>query len=355
MPAVKFFSLPSGRMTAFFDFYRFKDCAILEYGTSGHGVTNLGHIPYLVKKEEYHDVNSLDLKEIDIALGATEKLEKAISFLVEEKRFDHILLLPSAFTAVLGIDLEDLSDSLSKEYGVPVFTLPLKMDSDFIDGEKASYEALSTFLKGVSKNKKHAFNLLGDSYSDMALRKHSDLTGFLSKILQRPLNRDVLEIKRLSSLSSLLEADLNTVTTKTALPLARRMKEDDGIDYLEIDELLDSLILSMNLKKCKQEKQILVYAREDILLYLKKVFESIGWEDVQFYATHGNTIFPFLSPDDFIDRFYSFQGSILTLSDIRGHFENALSVDGFASSYTENVLPIYSREGLEALGVRFED
>ena len=334
MQFVKYFSLPSDRMILFYNFYCFKDLAIIDYSTVGHGVTNLGEIPYLVKEEKYRDIYSLALNENDIALGSFKKLEDVVKEVIEKEKVDDILVLPSAFSEVLGIDVKAFAMSLSLKYQKNIFSVPSKLKNSFYDGEINFYNSLKRFIT-TSNVKSNSFNIIGDTYSDFNLLKHDYLIKRISKKYNLVLNKDILKVKSIKELGVLSKASLNICTSESSKSLCEYMKEKIHIDYIDGRGELVSLI---NLKIKEKADDIVIYSNIDDLILFKKYFEKKHIDNITYILNHPyNGEFDYIETNDFVERFKNSNSLILSFNDIKDYFSNFISINSFNSEFDSKI------------------
>lgn len=334
MQFVKYFSLPSDRMILFYNFYCFKDLAIIDYSTVGHGVTNLGEIPYLVKEEKYRDIYSLALNENDIALGSFKKLEDVVKEVIEKEKVDDILVLPSAFSEVLGIDVKAFAMSLSLKYQKNIFSVPSKLKNSFYDGEINFYNSLKRFIT-TSNVKSNSFNIIGDTYSDINLLKHDFLINRISKKYNLVLNKDILKVKSIKELGVLSKASLNICTSESSKSLCEYMKEKIHIDYIDGRGELVSLI---NLKIKEKADDIVIYSNIDDLILFKKYFEKKHIDNITYILNHPyNGEFDYIETNDFVERFKNSNSLILSFNDIKDYFSNFISINSFNSEFDSKI------------------
>ena len=334
MQFVKYFSLPSDRMILFYNFYRFKDLAIIDYSTVGHGVTNLGEIPYLVKEEKYCDIYSLALNENDIALGSFEKLEDVVKEVIEKEKADDILVLPSAFSEVLGIDVKAFAMSLALKYQKNIFSVPTKLKNSFYDGEINFYNSLKRFIT-TSNVKSNSFNIIGDTYSDFNLLKHDYLIKRISKKYNLVLNKDILKVKSIKELGVLSKASLNICTSESSKSLCEYMKEKIHIDYIDGRGELVSLI---NLKIKEKADDIVIYSNIDDLILFKKYFEKKHIDNITYILNHPyKGEFDYIETNDFVERFKNSNSLILSFNDIKDYFSNFISINSFNSEFDSKI------------------
>lgn len=337
MPLNRYAIVPNASMNMFYNFYRFEDLKLIDYSTCGHGLTNLGEIPYLVKRAPYRDQYSLYLSELDIALGALDKVEKAIKEILDDKRIDHIFIMKSALTETIGIDVDGLCVDLSNEFKTDVFTIDYRLKDDFYAGESKYYLKLVDYLGKDRYQKSNTYNLIGDSYSDWSLQKHRALQKSLRR-QGRQLNVDILEIHKLADLMKLVQGDINVVTSVSALPLAKAMKERYGTDYLYFTDLFD--------KRIPVQKPIAAYGDIDLLNYLKTVIDC---DELTLICSHKNKCgYRYSDIDAFIDEYKDKSDILVTYWECKKYANHVLAASSFGQDYDSKVIDIYDIEEFAA-------
>ena len=99
MPLTKYAAFPSARMEAFYLASRYRDLAIIDFSTNGHGVYNYGHLMRLAPGRAQSAFYSVPLTEVDIALGNFSRLYTAAEEAARDG-YKNILLLPSSISSV---------------------------------------------------------------------------------------------------------------------------------------------------------------------------------------------------------------------------------------------------------------
>lgn len=325
--------IPNAAMNMFYNFNRFEDLKLLDYSTCGHGITDLGEIPYLVKNAKYRDQYSLYLSELDIALGAISKVNRAVKEIINNHDVDHIFLMKSSLTETIGIDIDGLCLDLSEEFNKDIFTIDYKLKDDFYVGERRYYSKLADYLKEGSSRKRNSFNIIGDSYSDWSYQKHRAI----QKLLERKgkfLTADILSISKIADLSKLTQGELNIVTSVSALPLAITMKEKFGIDYLYFTDLFD--------KKIHIDKRVIAYGDVDLLNYLKAVFDC---KELTLICSHKNKCgYHYSTIDSFIDEYKGNDDVKVTYCECKEFLKNVLAATSLGQDYDSEVRDIYDSE-----------
>lgn len=339
MPYNKYLVLPNARMRLFFDFYRFEDLKTIDFSTAGHGITNLGEIPYLCKRPVYKDEYTLALDDLDIVFGAKEKLEQALEEILLDERTKHVFLMQSALTATIGTDVQGLADAMAAKYGIDVFTLPVRLNDDFYRGEEMFYDKLADYVGNESVSEREGINLIGDSFSDWNLRKHDSIRKKIEEDGET-INIDSLRLVRLSDLPRLCRAKRNVVCSQSALGLAKALKERFGIDY--------DFFAEERQKKWPVKAGAVVYGNVDLLSYLQARLEG---ENLTLLSSHPvrNGRFASLDVNLFVERFRDDPRPKLTYAELSRFVRGVVPVSALGRDYDSFVEDVYNDEGLRKI------
>ena len=334
MPYHKYLVLPNARMNLFSNFYRFEDLKMIDCSTAGHGITNLGEIPYLCKKETYREEYTLALDDLDIIFGAREKLVRAMEEILEKGGAKHVFLMQSALTETIGVDVQSLADEMTRRYGIDVFTLPVRLNDDFYQGEAKFYDKLIDYVEYHPLLEKEGINIIGDSYSDWNIRKHNSIRKKIEKDGEK-INVDLFDVNRISDLSVLARARKNVVCSFSALGLAKALKERFGIDYCYFSE--------ERRERIRLKDGALVYGDIDLLTNLQARMEG---ERIAFLSSHRclESRFEFLDVNSFIERYRDDPRPKLTYVELSRFLDKVIPVSSLGRDYESFVVDIYDED-----------
>ena len=326
MPLRKYAATASARMQTLYAASRYKDLAVLDFSTSGHGVYNNGHLPWITHSSENANIFSTHITEVDISLGDTSRLFRAAEEL-KSRGYKYIYLMPSSLASVLGFDLKALASEISDKFGIDAFTVPSRLNDDFYAGASAFTYALATKFVSDKPRKKSGFNLLG-GLTGQDEQNHEYISGLIARELKLKPNFDGLAADKLSDWYSVADAEINVVTSKYALKTAEYYLKNFSIPYVYFrplgksseDEAL-ALVAETLGKKFESETdsvyerakiqiknileftapQIVCYANTDILTSLKSLFDEIGYA-AEYFCTHAGGDFGYAEADKFVDE-----------------------------------------------------
>lgn len=154
---------PSGRMGALWTLAAIKGAVVLEFGSMGHMIYARRWLEQAGYGEDCRAyVTHLDEK--DIALGITERIEKALDEILATYKAEAVFLIPSSVPEVIGTDMEAICEELRERYEeLPVLYFPCgSFASDYHKGiETALYELCLRLPRKVSKAEELTCNIIG--------------------------------------------------------------------------------------------------------------------------------------------------------------------------------------------------
>ncbi len=325
MPVKKYAATPTARMQTLYAAAQYKDLAVLDFSTGGHGVYNNGHLPWITPWSEKTNIFSTHITEVDISLGDTSRLSRAAEEL-KQLGYKNIYLMPSSLASVLGFDLSALAAEISDTLGINAFTVPSRLNDDFYAGVGAFTLALAKNYGSEQPVKKSGFNLLG-GITGQDEQNHRYLRELISRRLKIKPNFDTMAAVGTSEWQSATAAEINVVTSKYALKTAEYYLKNFAVPYvycrplgLEGEEKLLALIAEKLGKKFKAESdfvyeraklqiknilvfnapQIVCYGNTDTLASLKSFFDEAGY-GAEYFCSHTGGDFPYADADEFID------------------------------------------------------
>ncbi|SHO47087.1 nitrogenase component 1 [Anaerocolumna xylanovorans] len=235
MGLYKYYPRPSGRMGALWTLATIKGAVVLEFGSMGHMIYARRWLEQAgYSKDCLAFVTHLDEK--DIALGITDRIEKALDEILEKYKAEAVFLIPSSVPEVIGTDMEAICEELSYRYeGLPVLYFPCGSFSwDYHKGiETALYELCCKLPEKALKTEELTCNIIGSSI-DLHLFEAD------AREIERLLNgafgikvscvlstrADVKSIKKLG------EAAINLVLRREGIKAGETLKKSFGTPYL---------------------------------------------------------------------------------------------------------------------------
>lgn len=223
----------SGRMGALWCLSSITDAAVVEYGCMGHmayGRTFLHRMGSHGGK-----LYSTHIGEIDIAMGDTERLARAIEQISEIDGIKVIFLVPSSVPEVIGVDLDAIAYELAPR--IPDTTLiPLPVGGFDTCGHEGVKRTLlrvaETLAHDVIRTEKPTFNIIG-SCADM-FRFQADAAE-LSRIVAGAFSAEPLCTMTsgcsLFELGRLGSAHFNVVIRREGEQAARYLQKRFGTPY----------------------------------------------------------------------------------------------------------------------------
>ncbi len=171
----------------------------------------------------------------DITFGCKEKLDSAVSELMEEYNPPAVFLVTTCVVEIIGDDMDSLAEGYSKQYSIPflsVHTEHFKCENHLPGLERTISACLNMMKPSPSEG---TVNILGQR---MGKFEETELAQMLRengiKIgMQLPCGCTVDEIVKAPS------ARVNIVLNNIALPLAKKMKETFNIPYVLFEKFTD--------------------------------------------------------------------------------------------------------------------
>lgn len=235
MGLYKYHPTPSGRMGALWTLAPIKGAVVLEFGSMGHMIYArrwLEQAGYTKDCKAY--VTHLDEK--DIALGITDRIEKALDKILDEYEAKAVFLIPSSVPEVIGTDMEAICEELRFRYeGLPILYFPCGSFSyDYHKGiETALYELCKKLPQKTARAERLTCNIIGSCIdlhlfeADVREIERLVLGAFgmqVSCVLST--NSDIDSIKELGG------AHINLVLRKEGLKGAEVLKKNFNTPYL---------------------------------------------------------------------------------------------------------------------------
>lgn len=178
---------------------------------------------------------SIVLTDHDITFGSIDSAKRAFAELFAEYTPDCVFLVTTCVIEIIGDDMDAFADELTEIYGVPV--LPVHTEhfkcQDHLPGVERTMEACIDLMEKQAEQ--DGVNLIGERLGDLtrsevyAVLKENDVK--MGMIL--PGSCTVAQIKDGA------KAKLNIVTHEIGLPLAKKMKQRFGVEYVEFFRIFD--------------------------------------------------------------------------------------------------------------------
>lgn len=154
--------VPSARMGALWCLSGVSGAAVVEYGCMGHGVYGRTFLDRWGSQGA--QFFSTHLSETDIALGSSERLDRAVDDVIAREAPGAVFLLPSSTPEVIGFDLGAAALELRGRHpGVPVVAVETGgFDRHVNRGvEQALLCLVRTLTRDVSRTQGPSFNVIG--------------------------------------------------------------------------------------------------------------------------------------------------------------------------------------------------
>ena len=174
-----------------------------------------------------------DIRMEDVIGGTKAKLLDTFrrsTHRVEDPKF--VILSTAPVASMIGTDLEDVADAISKESGLPATSVELGGHKFYDHGLSETMLALGKLLiEPVEEKIPHGINLLGGNAIDWSAQTVRDVRRWanscgLNVISQWGGSENTENLKQAA------KAEINLVTAASGLALAKWMKREYGIPYI---------------------------------------------------------------------------------------------------------------------------
>lgn len=224
----------SGRMGTLWTLSTIKNSAVVEFGCMGHTVYARTFLSKMAAQGS--KLYSTHIRETDIAMGDTTRLNNAISEILQDKELETIFLLPSTVPEVIGVDLKAITKELSFDYpNVSFITFDTgSFNMNINEGiEKTLLHLAKTLSFESEKSENVSYNIIG-SCADM-YNFNADCIEF-KRVLENSFdiekncimtsNTSITELKNLS------KAHINLVIREEGLKTAKFLEKKFGTPYI---------------------------------------------------------------------------------------------------------------------------
>lgn len=185
-------------------------------------------------KEPYHFSRMVTtwIRSEDIISGTKSKILEA--FRKSYKEFDpsFVMLSNAPVSSMIGTDLEDVADTITRESGIPAGSVDLAGHKYYDHGISETLLALAKLLVEPTEEKiPHSINLLGGNAIDWSAQTVRDIRAWAVKrgfhVISQWGGKE-----RAANLKQAAKAELNLVTAVSGLATAKWMEREFGIPYI---------------------------------------------------------------------------------------------------------------------------
>lgn len=338
--------MPCARMAICYHGAFYRDLAVLDFSTCGHGLYNYGHLSRLSSAPEIGPIYTTHLTEVDIALGDFSRLDRAVSEL-KEKGYKHIFLLPSSLGSVLGFDLESAATELSAKYGVEILFTEAGLDDDFYVGEERVLSAFAKRIIGGKRSiRKGSFAVIGGGFTHNARIINASVSELAEKTFGLTCVFDNLNAENLEEWENCLSAEFILTTSLSARGAVELLKSAYGVPYLYFnplgksaeDEMLGQIAAltgesfsveqdktydyaAMQFKNIVEtvQPEIVCYLSVDRLRALRGFFFEFGIK-AAYFCSHKESGETFVEINDFIEKYVCGKDALIISYDAAGKY-----------------------------------
>ena len=172
------------------------------------------------------------IRSEDIISGTKAKLME--TFRNSHKEFDpaFVMLSNAPVSSMIGTDLEDVADTITRESGIPAASVDLNGHKYYDHGISQTLLALAKLLVEPAEEKiPFSVNLLGGNAIDWSAQTVRDIREWVTKrgfqVISQWGGRE-----RTGNLKQAAKAEVNLVTAASGLATAKWMKREFGIPYI---------------------------------------------------------------------------------------------------------------------------
>ena len=211
-----------------------EDSVIVEYGPAGTTHYSMGLFGELGIQQE-NRLFTTHLREEDVVMGDTSRLEKALVEVDENFHPAVIFVVASSCSAVIGTDIRGVCTMVQPRLKARLVTFEQGgFRGDYAAGIKETYRLLSDqIVKADSKKQEGTFNILGASIG--AYRGKADvleIERLMAEAFGMTLHTALCLETDLEKIASMSSASLNLVIRQEAYPATRLLESRYGMPYV---------------------------------------------------------------------------------------------------------------------------
>ena len=235
MSLCRYLPTPSDRMGILWSLLNVGQAAVIEFGPTGTTHFSAGFLGK-IGVDPNNRLFATHMQEDDVIMGYTETLEDAIQEIDELIKPKLIFVVASSVSAIIGTDLKGVCTAVQPNVNAKLYALENGgFRGDYTIGIKSLYENLfKDIIKGKEKSTiDNTYNILGaSSYS---YRMKSDINE-IKALMKDSFNYNVISTLCVDTneeaIVNSINAKINLVLSKDALPLANYMKDVYGVPYI---------------------------------------------------------------------------------------------------------------------------
>ena len=234
MSITRFLPQPSDRMGMLWSLLNIEDSVIVEYGPAGTTHYSMGLFGELGIEQE-NRLFTTHLREEDVVMGDTSRLEKALAEVDDNFHPSVIFVVASSCSEVIGTDLRGVCTMVQPR--VKARLIPLTAGGfrgDYAFGIRDTYRLLAEEMVHETKEKqKDTFNILGASVG--AYRCKADvleIVRLMDEAFGLTLHTALCLETDLEKIADMGSASVNLVIRQEALPAARTLEGKCAAPYV---------------------------------------------------------------------------------------------------------------------------
>lgn len=234
MSLTRFLPTPSDRMGILWSLLNIEDAVIVEYGPAGTTHFSMSLFGELGIEQE-NRLFTTHLREEDVVMGDTSRLENALAEVDENFHPAVIFVAASSCSAVIGTDLRGVCTMVQPKVKAKLVTFEQGgFRGDYAAGIKETYRLLADqMVKPDTEKRPGTFNILGASIGAYRCKADAlEIDRLMAEAFGIKLHTALCLETDLEKIGSMGGAELNLVIRQEALPAAKLLESKCGTPYV---------------------------------------------------------------------------------------------------------------------------
>ncbi len=234
MSLTRFLPLPSDRMGILWSLLNIEGSVIVEYGPAGTTHYSMGLFGELGIEQE-NRLFTTHLREEDVVMGDTSRLEKALVEVDENFHPAVIFVVASSCSAVIGTDLRGVCTMAQPKVKARLVTFEQGgFRGDYAAGIKETYRLLADqMVRPDTEKRKDTFNIIGASVGAYRCKADAlEIQRLMDEAFGMKLHAALCLETDLERIARMGGAELNLVLRQEALPAAKLLESKCGTPYV---------------------------------------------------------------------------------------------------------------------------
>lgn len=235
MGLYKYYPIPSDRMGALWTLLSIQDACILEFGTAGTTRFAINTFNKM-QANENSKLFSTHMDEMDIVMGRTKRLEKAIDTIALHHKPAVLFVMPSTISSIIGTDIPSLCADYQEKYP------EMKIVAVSSDGFQGNYpigitKTLKLLVESLSepivKSETLTYNIIGCCADDYNYASDlNEIKRLMRDCFNAQPNCILSSNTSINEIKSIGAAHINLVLRKEGLATAQWLQDKYDIPYV---------------------------------------------------------------------------------------------------------------------------